>query len=177
MFQNKVVVITGGAGGIGKCIADDVEGNGDDGQHDHREEQLIAQRRHGHQAAAGIDQVTQRRGIQRQADADVGDENLVADGGGDCQSHTHGEDGNQVGQQILQDDAPGAGAQATGSQIVVTVSDDDDLVADEAGHAQPSGQAQRKNDGGNTGFQHVRDQNQKQSLEWQHMGYALLQGH
>ena len=28
MFQNKVIVITGGAGGIGKCIAEEFEKNG-----------------------------------------------------------------------------------------------------------------------------------------------------
>ena len=50
---------------IGKGITDDIEGNGDDCKDNHREIQLIAQSRHGHKTATGVDQIAQRGGIQR----------------------------------------------------------------------------------------------------------------
>ena len=133
-----------GIGSISEGIADDIEGNGDDQQHGYGEEQLVAQGGHRHQGAAGLDQIAQRGGVNRQADADVGDEHLVADGGGDGQRHPHGDDGHQIRKQVFHDDPSGGDAQAPGGQIVVPVTDNNDLVADKPRHAQPAGQAHRE---------------------------------
>ena len=45
-------------------------------------EQLIAQAGLHHDLAAIVDEVAQRRHLDREAEADVGDEDLAADGGG-----------------------------------------------------------------------------------------------
>ena len=153
-----------GVGGVGKGVADDVEGDGDHGQHGHGKVELVAQRGDGHQLTAGINEVAQRGGIQRETDANIGDEHLVANGRGDGQGHAHGDDADQIGQQVLDDDPPGGGAQTAGGQVVIPVPDDDDLVADKPGHAQPARETQGKDDGVHAGVEDVGDKDEQQGL-------------
>ena len=77
-------------GGVGEGVADDVEVNSDEREHNGREEQLVLQIRYGHDHAPFVDQVAQGGGVHRQAQADVGEEHLVADGRGNGQRHAQG---------------------------------------------------------------------------------------
>ena len=91
-----------------------------------------------HDLAAIVDEVAQRRHLDREAEADVGDEDLAADGGGDGQGHAEHDDRHEVGQQVAHHDAGGGGADAAGCHVVVTVTDDEDLVADKTRHGDPA---------------------------------------
>ena len=93
-----------GIGRVRKGVADQVKGNGDDGKHDGRENQLIALRG-GNQLAPGIDQVAQRRRADGQAQADIGNEYLAANRPGNGQRHAQGDHRYQIRQQIARDDA------------------------------------------------------------------------
>ena len=68
------------------CIRDSIKGDGDDGQHHGGEDELIPQGRRGHEEPALVEEVAQGGDFQGEAQADVGDKDLVADGGGDGQS-------------------------------------------------------------------------------------------
>lgn len=130
-----------GVGGVGKGVAHNVEGDGDDRQHHHREEELVTQRRTAHHLPPRLHQGTQGGSLQGDAQANIGQEHLVADGHRDGQGHTHGDDAHQIGQQVLHHDPPGRGAQTAGGQVVVPVADDNHLVADKPRRGQPGGQA------------------------------------
>src|SRR5699024_9995150 len=139
---------------------DQVKGDGDKAEDDGGVKQLIPQPCLHHHLAAVVDQVAQGGGLHRQAQADVGDEHLAADGGGHGQGHAQHDDRHQVGQQVAQHDAEGGGADAAGGHVVVSVPDDEDLVADEAGHGDPPGQGHAQDQGGHAGAGHVGDQDQ-----------------
>lgn len=69
-----------GVSGIGKGVADDVKTDGNDAQHDGRENQLILQRGVHHNHAALVDQVAQAGRRDRQTETDVCDEHFITDG-------------------------------------------------------------------------------------------------
>ena len=127
-----------GVGCVREGVADEVERDGDEAEDDGGVEQLIAQAGLHHDLAAIVDEVAQRRHLDREAEADVGDEDLAADGGGDGQGHAEHDDRHEVGQQVAHHDAGGGGADAAGCHVVVTVTDDEDLVADKTRHGDPA---------------------------------------
>ena len=67
-------------GGVRERVADQIERNGDKAQNQGGVEQLVAQTGLHHHLAAVVDQIAQRGRLHREAQADVGDEHLVADG-------------------------------------------------------------------------------------------------
>ena len=81
-----------GVGGVGKGVAHHIQADGDDGQYRRGEQKLIPQTGLAHEQTARLDQVAQRRDIGGQADADVGDKDLVADSRRDGQGHAQGND-------------------------------------------------------------------------------------
>src|SRR5699024_5107291 len=131
---------------------------------EHRQEELIVESGLIDEGLAGVDEVAQSRHLQRHAQTNVGDKDLVADGGGDGQGHTEGEDTHQIGQQVCDHDAPGGGTQATGSQVVLPVPYDDHLIAHKAGGGQPGGETHGEDHGGNAGAEDVGDDDDHQGL-------------
>ena len=141
-------------------VADEVERNGDKAQDDGGVEQLVPQARLHHHLAAVVDQVAQRGRFHRKAQADIGDEHLAADGGGDGQGHAQHDDRYQIGQQVAQHDAADGGADAAGSHVVITVADDQDLVADKARHGDPARDGHAQDQGLDAGRRDIGDQDQ-----------------
>src|SRR5690606_3072110 len=142
-------------GCVGKGVPQHVKGNGDDGYHDGREDELVSQGWSHHQSTALVDQVAQRRSLQGQAQTDISQEDLAAYGVGNGQGHPHHDDGYQVRQDVLDNDPVGGCAQATGSQVVLPVPDNQDQVADQFGHGQPTGDAHGDDHGGKAGTQDI----------------------
>ena len=147
-------------GGVREGVADEVECDGDKAQDEGGVEQLILQSGLHHHLAAVVDEVAQRGRFHRQAKADVGDEHLVADGLRDGERHAQHDDRHQIRQQVAQYDAVGGGADAAGRHIVVAVADDQDLVADKAGHLDPALDGHAQDHGPDAGGGHIGDQDQ-----------------
>ena len=142
-------------GSIREGVADHVKRNRDDRNDDCREIQLIDQRSVEHHLLALVDQVAQRRDGDGQTQADVGQKDLRANRSGNSQSHAQHDDGNHVGQEIARDDALRTRAQTTGSKVIFSVADDDDLIANEACHGEPAGQTHDERHREQRGTQHV----------------------
>ena len=145
---------------ISKCIADEVEADGDNGQNDGRNDQLISEGGSHHKAAALVDQVAQGRGVDGETQADVCKEYFGTDSAGDGQSHAEHDDGNHLGQQVLHDDLAGGGTEASGGKVEVSVSDDEYLVSDETCQTYPSGDGHCNDDGPHAGAHDVGCQDQ-----------------
>lgn len=79
---------------------------------------------------------------------------------GMVRSHAQHDDRYQIGQQIAQHDAADGGADAAGSHVVITVADDQDLVADKARHGDPARDGHAQDQGLDAGRRDIGDQDQ-----------------
>ena len=147
-------------GGVRERVTDQIERNGDKAQNQGGVEQLVAQTGLHHHLAAVVDQIAQRGRIHREAQADVGDEHLVADGFRNGEGHAQHDHRHQIRQQVAQHDAHRGGADAAGGNVVVTVTDDEDLVADEPRHLDPALDGHAQDHGPDAGGGHIGDEDQ-----------------
>ena len=120
---------------IRQSVAHDIERNGNDGHDGCRENQQV--RIIQEEAAHLAQDQAQRRRVDAQAQAQVGQRGFQIDGARDGQCHTQDDNGDQIRQDVLGQHAPQRGAQAAGREVVLAVTEHEHHVADTACHRKP----------------------------------------
>ena len=121
--------------GVRDRITNQIEGNGDQRNDRRGEDQNVGIIQ---EEGTGVSQQNAQRRHRDVHQAQIGQRSLVRDGAGDRQRQTQDDNAYQIGQDVLGQDAPYAGAEAAGSEVVLAVTIHKYQVADVSRRGQPA---------------------------------------
>ena len=157
-------------GSISKLLSNDVKRNGQKGKHYNRDPEQMrisvhVRRINGDHSAKGSLR-------DAQAEAHVGQEDLIGDQARDHSCNVRHNDRDQVGEDVVLDHGPSACTKALGCKVVLSVTDDHDLRTDKVRNEDPVGNTHNEDQRTHAGAENVGKDHGQQ--EERHVRYDVV---